>query len=228
MIALIPLLAGIEDLIGVLVFVLFIVISVIGQIAAKWKEQQEKAQRRQAPAPVPRPGQPPRPRAAAGQDPLKDEIGEFLRRAADRRGAAEPAGRPAPPPPQRPLREAQRLRPPKPPIEEPVEVELVEVASSPATSRLPSLRAREAAQVVRQLGRDIDLSDERMSQHIHNVFDHQVGQLTHGQTHVQTHEPHPQTTAAGLAAMIGDPVRMRQAILMNEILQRPTRFWDRF
>ena len=36
----------------------------------------------------------------------------------------------------------------------------------------------------------------------------------------------PQTAAAGLAAMLADAQGIRQAILINEILQRPTDRWS--
>ncbi len=233
MIVVLPVFGAIEDFIGILVFVLFIVISVVGQIAAKWREQQEQAQRRARQAQPPRPGQPARPRAGVGQDPLKDEIGEFLRRAAEKRGAgpAQPARRPGQPPtPPRPVREVRPARPPKPVIEEPIEVELVEVPSTPVARRLGALEARDAANKAKStaeaLGHHIDLADERMAEHLHSVFDHQVGTLGHATKGVQAQKPLPQTSAAGLAAMIGDPVRLRQAILMNEILQRPEHRWE--
>ncbi|NUQ65391.1 MAG: hypothetical protein HUU20_23230 [Pirellulales bacterium] len=115
-------------------------------------------------------------------------------------------------------------------MEEPVEVELVEVVTAPPSRRLTSKRIEEAAVAAKvaaeRLGREIDQTDERMVAHLHKVFDHEVGTLRHSQAQVQTDSPLPQTTAAGLAAMVGDPVRLRQAILMNEILQRPEHRWD--
>lgn len=240
-----PLIAGIEDFIGILVFVLFLVISIVGQLLAKVRENQEQAQRRQAqqrqaqrpqaagPAPRPAPGA--QARAGQGQDPLKDEIGEFLRRAAERRGAApaQPARRPAPAqPPVRETRPARETRPvrktPAPRIDEPVEVELVEVPSTPSRSAfVPTQGATETARLATErLGRDIDQADERMAEHLHQVFDHQVGTLQRGRIQLQVQEPLPQTTAAGLASMVADPVRLRQAILLNEILERPVHRWE--
>ncbi len=242
MIPIAPVAAGIGDFIGILIFVLFIVISVVGQIAAKWRESQEQAQKRQAQRPQPRPaaaqprragGPAPRgaarPRAGAGQDPLKDEIGEFLRRAAERRGAApaQPAsGRPGPPPaPSRQSRPIQRR--PAPPVEEPIDVELVEAA--PAQDRAPAKPAPQpgdtAKRALEAVGHGIEQADERMIEHLHKVFDHDVGTLQHVQPGVQVQSPLPQTTAAGLAAMVSDPTRLRQAILLNEIFQRPEHRW---
>ena len=245
MIPVVPVVAGIEDFIGILVFVLFLVISVVGQLLAKLRESQEQAQRRQAqqrPAhrgaaagPAPRAGGGAQGRAGQGQDPLKDEIGEFLRRAAERRGAApeQPARRPATVPvPARENRATREVRsarkPPAPRIEEPVEVELVEVTTPARLSAfVPTQGATETARLATErLGRDIEQADERMAEHLHQVFDHQVGTLQRGQIQLQVQAPLPQTTAAGLASMVSDPVRLRQAILLNEILERPVHRWE--
>jgi hypothetical protein len=231
MIPVAPIVAGIGDFIGILIFILFIVISVVGQIAAKWREAQEQARRRAGQRPLPRPAPAPAPRAAgqpragAGQDPLKDEIGEFLRRAAERRGAAQ--GRPGPPPPPPPPQARPAQMPAARRVEEPIDVEIVEVR--PPLSRRPTKQVRQPLGTPRTaaeaLGHDIEQADERMAEHLHKVFDHDVGTLRHAQSSVQVHGPLPQTTAAGLAAMFSDPTRLRQAILMNEILQRPEHRW---
>jgi len=70
------------------------------------------------------------------------------------------------------------------------------------------------------------------------VFDHQItalegvsgesAQVTQPEetlTPEDTITPVPATAAAGLAAMFADPGDLRQAILINEILQRPEHRW---
>jgi hypothetical protein len=254
MIELTPLFADIEDLIKVGIFIFIIAAGAIGHLITKMKEAQEAARRReqqraraQAQAQVP-----------GKKDALEDEIGAFLRGAAERRGAggqqparpapqqprpaaagprpvARPTARPAPQ--QRPVRPARPVGPP--PVEEPVDLVLAD-ASQPAQP----LREQRGADRLRHLapadvGREVSQADEKMEEHVHEVFDHKLGQLAgkRGDTarpapvqEASSPEdrvsPLPSTAAAGMAALFADVNNLRQAILIHEILRRPEERWN--
>jgi hypothetical protein len=210
-----------------------VIVSVVGQMIAKWREAQQQAQRRaqqqQRPArpaagPQRPPGQQGRP-AGAGQDPLKDEIGEFLRRAAERRtgGPAQAGGRPAPPPPVAPV-PPQAARPSRPapaptrPSPRPVQAQVVRPTAPP--------RVVERPVVLDHLTSELELVDEEMEKHIHDVFEHRVGTLTRAQSEAIAKAVGTPTAALGLAAMLRDPLSLRQAIVLNEILHRPEHRWE--
>ena len=74
-----------------------------------------------------------------------------------------------------------------------------------------------------------------MSGHLHEAFDHQLSSLagTPGDSAkaVEVAEPDqitplPSTAAAGLAAIFANADTVRQAILINEVLQRPEHRWS--
>jgi len=222
-----PLVADVGDLLGILVGILFVIIAVVGQLIAKWREMQEAGRR--APGGVV-PGPPKR------EGPLEDEIGDFLREAAARRAGrrAQPARQPGPPPPR-----ATRRQPPKPPparpSEKPLEAELVE----PVGQLRGRLVTREPRALPSQLGQEAAHADDRMAGHLHSVFDHQVGALVgtpgdsakfpslqEAQSLKDQITPMPSTSAAGLAALFANADGVRQAILINEILQRPEHRWS--
>lgn len=229
MIQMAPVLAGIEEVIGPILFVLVVIVSVIGQVMAKWREAQQQAQRRgQASRPARPAGNPPRPagspqRTAAGsgkpapggRDPLKDEIGEFLRRAAERRGgtAAPAPTRPVPAPP-RPVRPAQP----------PVTAEVV----PPRPPQLSTLKTHVGEKRVGTtgLGHDIEQADEEMEKHLQAVFEHRVGTLSRADAEAMARTASSPTASIGLIAMLQDPLSLRQAIVLNEILNRPEHRWE--
>ncbi len=240
MIPLAPVLAGIGDFIVPLLFVLVFIISIIGQIMSKWREAQQQAQRRaqqqrvppqqQRPdrgpiaqqRPVQRPAAPPKPAAAGGKDPLKDEISEFLRRAAQRRSGAptQPAPRPGAPPAAAPIsRSPQRPRP----AQKPVTAEIAEPRPAPIAAQPRRIGAKPVGTA--GLGRDVDMADERMKQHLQSVFSHHVGTLDLTQTEAAKVAAAAPTAAVGLAAMLQDPLALRQAIVLTEIFNRPEHRW---
>jgi len=193
------------DVFGVIVVIVVIVVTVVGRVIS-WvqalaAEEARKAQKRAQSAPR--------------RTPLDDEIGEFLRKAAQRRGGGPPTARPPQP--------ASR-QPPKARREEPIEVMPIE--ESP--QRFKPLESGLATQAQ---------ADAAMEGHLRQVFDHGLGQLsTAGQS------PAPASTAttvsgeqsladalalgpSGLAGLLASGVVMRQAIVLNEIIQRPVDRW---
>lgn len=204
----------IGDVIGILIVLLFVLLPAVGQLLSK---RRAGGQRRRVGRPI---AQAPRRPARAG---LEDEIGDFLRRAAKRRGA-ERAGAP-PPPPEAAAVEAEIV--PERPVGDEVREHVGKYLNSGKFRRRSS-----------RLGRDLAGTDERLEQHLHQVFDHQVSRLagragevaqTPGVLEPTETEDRlgelPSTAAVGLAAMLSSGESLRQAIVISEILQRPEHRW---
>jgi hypothetical protein len=214
-----PLAFDAGDLIKILMILLFLVISVVGHFANKWREMQEEAARR---ARARRPS-PPSPQ----QRPQDDEIAEFLRNANQRQ---RPAGhQPPPPPPPSPTRPS--VFPPRPRVEEPLEAEVV----APSTGHLrETLAARTlTSSSSGPLGGEVAQSDDRLQGHLHQVFDHQLSDLSTGEasstapTAGQFRSPSPaMAPSAGLVSLLTNADSLRQAIILSEILNRPEHRWE--
>lgn len=226
---------------GDVVFILIVILfAVIGGLTHLFKKLQEAQQDPRRPRPGHRPGGV-RPNVPPGRDPVRDEIQQFLREAADRRGGAGPqqAQRVGPPPaaPRRPAPGGWPQRP----AETPVVLEPIETVPEPA-SVAEHVRQQVPGQqfggLSSDVGRRLVRTDEVVEEHVHEVFDHQVGRLegTPGESayasqaeEAETPEDRitalPQTAAAGLAAMLAEPTSLRQAIVLTEILQRPEHRW---
>src|SRR5437764_1456772 len=119
---------------------------------------------------------------------MKDEVEEFLRRVAQMRAQAESQARgqqqrPAPQRPPKPQRPASPGRLVPPPQSAPLPVEIVDAELADAVDRLgqrvrSDLRETEQiAEHARHLGQEVDGTDSKMQAHLHQVFDHKLGQL---------------------------------------------------
>ena len=186
-----------------------------------------------------------RPQRGGAQGQLNAEIEEFLRRASERqRDKPRPQEATAVPAPQRSKKPARRL------VERPVQPEIIEeVANDRVSAHVEKhLTNREFANRAEHLTDDISRSDADMQQHFKQVFDHKVGRLadttssgrkapagdlTSAGGVAQMTDTAPvvsdmsaATIGGGLALLISDRQTLRQAILLNEILQRPTHRWD--
>jgi hypothetical protein len=173
---------------------------------------------------------------------MRDEVEEFLRRAAQRRAQAEAKRRdqqapqqqnPQQAPPQRlapiqraPLREQQL---------EPV-VEIIEAEEADAGSRLTSSVAQhlrgttEIARHASSLGYEVDQSDERLEARLHKTFDHQLGSLKNTST-AAPEKVAMQTTEALAASMnltrlLSNAQTIRNGIILSEVLARPEHRWE--
>jgi len=244
------LLAGIENLIGLLVVVLFMVVPfilrVIGAIAEAGKKPPQGLPQPQPPQAHPprRPAVGGRPQAGMGQgqrsQPQIDrEIEDFLQKARAGRRPPEvemldPRGRP------RPSRQSHGGWPGREVVVEAEEA--IEVAE-PVDDRLGSLddfqRQRRAArqsfaQRLDRLGDEVEDADERMEAHIHEAFDvgHSAGAF--GEMPMVGAETSPSlsgaaanlprgenSSAARIMRLLKTPGGMRQAVVLSEILRRP-------
>jgi hypothetical protein len=217
-----PLLAaGNGDLIKIAVIALIVIISVIGQLLAKMRQVRPPG------------GGPPPPRPVPAD--VADEIGEFLRRAAQRRGAGgrQPAGTKQPPP----LAE----QPPPLRAEQPVQAELV--AAAPVGGQVDEhvqkyLDEQDFSRRGDELGKDVAHVDKEVDQHLQQVFSHPVSKLeaVPGEAAAPpvAYEPPdlvgasaeiPATFATGLLDLVSSPDSLRQAIILSEILHRPEDRW---
>jgi len=226
--------------IGSLVAVIFIVISVLVQLAAKMREVQQGPVRPGSPPPQPR------------RDPLTDEIEKFLKEAQRRRpgpvqpGAARPVpGRPARPQgPYHPQGSSPSQGPATPqgpaaarPRDEVVQAEVIDTVADHVRTHVP---AAHFGHLGSELGREVKDVDARMEEHLHNVFDHRLGRLAGSEASAvepSAAAPGPTTTgpaqavsqniAANLVVMLSRPDGVRQAVLVSEILGRPEQRWVR-
>ena len=230
------LLAGIGDVIGILVPIVFFVIYALNQLlTAKSAQQPQRGGQRRPPERGERPLRPAQPQQPPQQRPqgnhasqLNSEIEQFLKRASQRRGerpASERASRAAAAPPK---------APPKPPQEEPADVQPIEHRDfdSVTASVEKHLSRRGFSERAEHLADDIVRADEQMEQHLQKAFGHRVGTLssdaasgapvTDVETAVKTDAP---SAAASLAAALASPQGARQALVLGEILARPEHRW---
>lgn len=237
--------------VSVVLFVIFALLSVLGQLASRSRELPKRPRPRPVPppprgAPAPQGGAMPARGPAApvrggagprpAEDPLAREIEEFLRRAqAQRAGQPARAAPPAPPP-----------LPPSPPRLPP---RGGEGTLSSETGPRPITTVAEHVQTylgpprmgevgTKDLGQAVARSEDRLEAHLREVFGHQVGTLSGAAgeaarepTPVEPSSPADRITAEGpspamLAAVLADPAGVRQAILWSEILNRPEHRWS--
>ena len=213
---------GLDDLIGIILVILFIVVPVIGQIIAKINK---------APGP-PAGGPKGAGRPAAGNKDVNDEIGDFLRRAA--RGLGQQVKQ---------AQQQMQQQPPRQPIARPAAAQVVR--ERPAEAQVIDGVHRETVQTeidtgqftrrASKLGGKVVRTEKKLDKHLHQVFNHELGDLarapskTTGRrltTTMQQPVDMPPTAAAGFAALLGSAENIRRAIVINEILTRPEDRWN--
>ena len=222
-------LAGDQEIIGTVIAAIVVIISIVAQLINKAREVQKQAGRRNPPV------QPP---AAEGQDPLADEIEDFLKRASQRRQKAAGQRPAAPaPPPVAGVSEAH----PRRLVQAPAEVDLIPMEGEPesvAAHVREHLSSAKFAPVSQQLGREVTEIDGKIERHLLEKFDHRIGRLAgmggesaSAQAAVDLEAPGQgaagaPTSLSALAAVFGNPASLRQAILLSEIFNRPESRWS--
>ena len=93
-----------------------------------------------------------------------------------------------------------------------------------------SSATRAVAEQAAQLGQRIVREDEQFDVQLNAKFDHDVGSLASKIRVTDTPSQSPDHTdtsspAGQLAAMLANPDGVRQAIILNEILRRPSERW---
>ncbi|MBL8825857.1 MAG: hypothetical protein JNM18_02655 [Planctomycetaceae bacterium] len=222
MIALVPLFAA-GDWVQVVIFLVFLVIAGINQMIKNAREKQAM-----------RPPRPPQPENDV-RGKIESELEAFLRRA---QGKPPQPTRPEPPTPaaaqpsnknkNKPSKKARRQAA----MGEVVAAETVESKPRPRLEprlqqHIDTSRFDERAKHLTNIAHEADDIDS----HVHNVFDHQLGSLG-GRAHVQSDQAAvpvdaeaPPATAAAISALLADPAALKQAIILQEILSRPTHRW---
>ncbi|MEX2307561.1 MAG: hypothetical protein WD738_08215 [Pirellulales bacterium] len=245
-------LADIKEVISIVMALLVPILWAVKQIADAAKQGQEADAARPA---APRPAAPQAPVQAAGQqaDPLRNQVEEFLRRAgrapqANRVGPAprdievlideEPARRRPLGEPLRPFESRSAAGPkspaastpvaPQSPSERPVRRSVVprkrKTLAERAVERAEA-RASKLAEQSSHLGQRIIAEDQQFDVQLKAKFDHTVGTLAGSAVPAAEQVP-VDTPASQIAAMLASPDGMRQAIVVNEILRRPTDRWE--
>jgi hypothetical protein len=90
-----------------------------------------------------------------------------------------------------------------------------------------SSRAENLASQASRLGQRIIAEDQQFDVQIKSKFDHTLGTLAGSESSANVEETQTSndTPAAQLAAMLANPGGIRQAVLVNEILRRPSDRW---
>src|SRR5262249_15365276 len=83
------------------------------------------------------------------------------------------------------------------------------------------------AEKASQLGRRIAAEDQQFDTQLKSKFDHSVGTLTETSTSDPANQASAlvDTPAAQLARLLANPTGIQQAVLVNEILRRPSERW---
>jgi hypothetical protein len=201
------------------------------------------------------PNRAPAPAAGQQADPLRAQVEEFLRRAARPGQQNQPGQqvgpasqievlvKPQQPPEQRtigqPLRQAEWRQTPSSSTS-PQSAVGTEKARNAARVAKPRRRKSVAEHVAEQvtsraeslanqaskLGQRIVAEDQQFDTQIKAKFDHAVGTLgSESSATAEPTQPSNDTPAAQLAAMLANPGGIRQAVLVNEILRRPSDRW---
>jgi hypothetical protein len=178
------------------------------------------------------------PRPAGGKPVVQDEVAEFLKRAAEKRSTTKTAeGRPAQErvdPRIVEMRAAAQKRQSANRSAAPAEIVEARTVEPLTPSRWPGpvhshVDTRDLAERAGQL-MQVDRADAAFQAHIQSL-DHQVGRINEsdaGQPSTPA-DAGPQTIVAPpnevFAALLSDPQSLRQAIILNEIIERPVERW---
>jgi hypothetical protein len=229
--------ADIEQIVQVVLLLLFILGPFLFRLIGGSERQPDRTPPRRRPRPA-APGQKPQP---PGQStPLESEIEDFLRRAeAQRRGTPPAEVEVIEPRPQPGHTLAKRAG------QRDVDIEILDAQVVPdeglGTPLSSSINTSEFERRSERLGDRVEHADDAMEARLHAVFDHGLGDLsrrsasvaTAGFTPAPEESPAPgaseraaaSAVAASLAARLRSPQGMREAIVLREILERPEHRW---
>jgi hypothetical protein len=216
--------AGIEWVIYGILFVIFVVVPALGKVLSGMK----------APPPPKGGDRPMRPARPAASGSVQNEIEEFLRRANQKNAVG--TNRPQRPPP--------RAKPPEKPGRSEI-VRAEAVGERPVGGEVEKhvkqyLDKEEFVRRAKNLGEEVAEADDKIERRLKSVFDHSLGKIaaTPGETasspDAKLADSAPQLTvampsvAAGdVAALFSNPLSVRQAVIISEILNRPLERWER-
>lgn len=190
----------------------------------------------------PRSGQPPKAGQKAGQSPKAGQparsgpppkVGQQAKSGKASRGSQAR--------PQQPSRAAQQARRSPPDNREILQAEILDDAppvhnvtgDDIAAQVHQNLSTRGFAARISQLGEKTGQADERMHEHLHQVFDHQLGRLSAPTQAVSggitaalgPNDPSPPIDMPLLFNLLRSADGLRNMILVSEILNRPVHRW---
>lgn len=170
---------------------------------------------------------------AGDQDSIRSEVDEFLKRLSQPAPEQEPPKR-KPPKKQKPRKkrvptaagnQRDRLQSSLKPQQLDGRSE-GESVDEHVRSHLGHLEESQLAENAALMGSKIAQSDDRLEARLHEKFDHKLGKLESRKAEtVKPVEPQVPSTAEAIAKMLSSPDGMRQAVVLNEILQRPSDRW---
>lgn len=228
--------ADFDLIIKAILGIIFLIVAVLNQLLVKKPVIQQGLRPPNVP-PLP-------PNAANPPGNAQNEIEEFLRRVGNQ--PAVPPRPVAPPPVARPVRRLARTQQPKagsPPrrslAAEALPVEVVQQPESVdayVRERMDTGAFQQRAEHLSETG---ERADSQMEAHLKSAFDHKVGTLagremitseadttpTSGAGSSMGGESNVSPAAASLIKMFADPSNRRNAIILNEILNRPEQRW---
>jgi hypothetical protein len=246
-----------NEIVSVLVGLVFLIIWVINQIADAKKKQDQHQQPRAEEVPL-EPVGAPAPQAGGQADPLRAQVEEFLRRAGQQAKPPAPTPpRPSAPqekivvlldesqaaPPRRSLADKMRdsrrpknvppapipgkQRRPQPAPQQPRAAKPRQTVAEHVAERIGT--ASEAfEQEVADLGSRVKQADAQFDVQLQQKFDQDLGGWSDRKVSTSAEpslEANSLSPGAQVAAMLASPAGVRQAVILNEILRRPTDRW---
>ena len=110
--------------------------------------------------------------------------------------------------------------------------EEVEVLSTDELQPIPAANVPEdgaprdaGADRVSQRGQEVGLAEERLEDHLHAAFDHQVGALQHEDETDSDSRKSSESAPQGLRQLFQSKSALRNAIIFREIIDRPADRW---
>ncbi len=170
---------------------------------------------------------------------MAGDIEDFLRRAAQRRvpQAAPPARRPPQPPPEIIVLGDDDVLDTEIVDAYPVEDPGILTGQNVGEHVAQHLDTSDFGERLSHLGEEVDHADDRMEAHMHEYFEHQLGELgastsraadstldddlPAGHTPESRHKP----AAFNIRKLLASPASIRDAIVLSEILRRPEDRW---
>jgi hypothetical protein len=151
-------------------------------------------------------------------------------RRANQQRPLSPSSTQPPPPLARQTPPTPRLEPTLTPLPgEVVEAQVVDRASAGDRRVREHLRGTEQiAEHARHLGEQVDQADDKLTAHLHQVFDHELGQLKQSgdQGPAKRDQVSPDALSPEMISrLLRSSTAARDAIVLAEILQRPEQRW---
>ncbi len=216
------------DKVQITILIILIVFSILKWIATQISSAIKNLSQQ------PPPGQPPN----SAREQLNDEVRKFVQNVKNRSASTSgPPNAPQPPRKNRPAGNtpSTALNPPqKKPRKKKTEPEVVTAQVVELTRRRlrPGLDEQVSTAEYESRVKSMSHVDQEavaIDSHVHQVFDHQLGKLDHDPTPMSEQRTEGPATPVSLgeitAGMLADPLSVRQAIIMYEILARPEHRW---